>query len=96
LNGYVGSFDGMPIYRHNVLDQLETGSGNANFYMGCKLADNSSGTLVFGEFLPLVQTSTIGDFSNPFQKSTGWFSQVGHRVIQGSLVSHGVVKLGSY
>jgi hypothetical protein len=94
-NGYVGTFDGMPVYRHNLLDVLQS-AGNADFYMGCKLADNSSGTLVYGEYLPLVQTPTYGNVNNPIQRATGWYSQVGTQVIQSGLVAHGVVTLGSY
>jgi hypothetical protein len=95
LNGYVGTFDGMPVYRHNLLDVLQT-TGLADFYMGCKLADNSSGTMVYGEYLPLVQTPTYGNVANPIQRSTGWYSQVGVQIIQNQLVSHGQVTLGQY
>lgn len=95
MNGFIGTFNGVPVYRHNLLDVLAT-AGQADFYVGAKLPDNSSGTMVFGEFLPLVQTSTIGNYTNPMQKSTGWFSQVGSIPIQAGLVSHGVVKLGQY
>jgi hypothetical protein len=95
LNGFIGTFNGVPIYRHNYLDTIQT-AGFADFYMGAKLPDNSSGTMVFGEFLPLVQTATVGNVTNPLQKSTGWFSQVGIKAIQNTLVSHGKVTLGKY
>lgn len=95
LNGFVGTFDGLPVYRHNLLDTLQS-VGFADYFMACKLPDNSSGTMVFGEFLPLVQTPTVGNVSNPIQKATGWFSQVGLATIQSTLVSHGIVTLGTY
>lgn len=92
LNGFIGTFNGVPVYRHNYLDTLETPK-YATYYLAAKLPDNSSGTLVFGEFLPLVQTSTIGNVANPMQKSTGWFSQVGSIAIQNTLVSKGLIHL---
>jgi len=95
LNGFVGTFDGVPVYRHNYLDSIRN-SATASYYFGAKLPDNSSGTMVFGEFLPLVQTSTIGNVSNPMQKSTGWFSQVGSQAIVNSLVSLGTITFGTY
>jgi hypothetical protein len=94
-NGFVGTFNSVPVYRHNYLDSIAV-LGTADFYFGIKLPDNSSGTMVFGEFLPLVQTATIGNVANPLQKSTGWFSQVATQAVESQLVTWGRVTLGSY
>jgi hypothetical protein len=92
MNGLAGTFDGVPVFRHNYLDQIEGGS-TATFYMGSKLPDNQSGSMAFGEYLPLTQTGTVGNFNNPIMNSTGFFSQVGVKTIQASLVAKGVITL---
>jgi len=92
LNGLVGYFDGMPLFRHNYLDSIEGGS-TASYYMGTKVPDNSSGTLAFGEYLPLTQTAAVGNFDNPVQTATGFFSQVGTKAIQTSLAKKGILTL---
>jgi len=94
LNGLVGYFDGMPVFRHNYMDFAET-STHATFYMAAKLPDNSSGTLAFGEFLPLTQTATVGNFDNPIESATGFFSQVGTATIQNTLVKKGQITYAS-
>jgi hypothetical protein len=86
LNGFIGTFNGMPVYRHNYIDQAidsEGGvpTGYANIFMGAKLPDNSSGSLAYGEFLPLTKTAQALNFNNPMQNSTGWFSQVAVKTV---------------
>lgn len=87
-NGLVGTYDGVPIFRNNYLDAVET-ANSAEFYMATKLPDNSSGTMAFGEYLPLTSTPTVGNHSNPLQRSTGFFAQVGEKVIEGTVCQKG-------
>lgn len=98
-NGLAGTFNGIPVYRHNYLDVFGYAptdtdiSKKANFFMACKLPDNSAGTLAFGEYLPLIQTAMTGNYQNPIQSSVGFFSQVGVQPINNGLVQKGVVTL---
>jgi hypothetical protein len=103
LNGFIGTFNGIPVYRHNFIDQTADAATNgddnngtatyAHFYMASKLPDNSSGSIAFGEFLPLTRTATAQNFNNPLQNSTGWFSQVAAKSISNNLVNRGRLKL---
>jgi hypothetical protein len=90
LNGFIGTFDGVPIFRSNYLDSLES-STTATFYMAAKTPDNASGLMAYGEYLPLTQTSTVGNYNNPMQKATGFFSQVGVQLITGLAVARGIL-----
>lgn len=90
-NGVAGTFDGIPVFRHSYLDSREPNATTATFYMVSKLPDNTSGTLIFGEFIPLTQTGTIGNFNNPMLSTTGFFSQVGHKTIHPFLITKGSI-----
>jgi len=95
LNGLAGTYDSIPVFRHNYLDMLEAGTNKANFYAACRKPDNSSGSIAFGEFLPLSQTPTAQNFNNPLQNATGFFSQIGQQVIQNTLVKKGYIQYPS-
>jgi hypothetical protein len=92
LNGLVGYFDGLPVYRHNYLDKI-TPAGQADFYMANKFADNSCGTMAFGEYLPLTHTGNISNFRQPIHVANGFFSMVGSKLIEKALVQKGTVTL---
>jgi hypothetical protein len=92
LNGVVGTYDGMPVFRHNYLDTIQTstnGAPDATYYMATKLPNNMSGTLAFGEYLPFTQTGSVANYNSPIQSATGFFSQTGIATIQGTLIKKG-------
>lgn len=97
LDGLAGTFAGIPVFRHHLLDELDatpTDPENkkvVKYYMCSKKSDNSSGSLVFGEFISLVKTPQSSNYANPFQMSTGFFSQIGSAVIQPNLFQVGTV-----
>lgn len=95
LNSFIGTFLGIPVYRHNYIDQTIDatidGDNLGNFYMGVKLPDNSAGSLAYGEYIPLSKTAEALNFNNPIQNSTAWFSQIGIKQIYPTLVGHGVL-----
>lgn len=95
LDGLAGTFDGTPVFRHHLIDRLDAPAEGADktltFYMCAKKPDNSSGSLAFGEFISLIKTPTAQNAANPFQMSTGFYSQVGSQVIQPNLFQKGVI-----
>lgn len=91
INGLAGYFNGMPVYRHNRLN-----SGSAlehEFYMVAKLPDNSSGSMVYGEFLPLTSTGVVSNFQMPTNISNGYFAQSGVKTVMDTLIIKGSIKL---
>lgn len=96
LNGLAGYFNGKPVYRHNYINGMEfTKEGKAAqvipFFAVAKLPDNNSGSAAFGEYLPLTSTGVVGNFNNPQNISTGFFSQTGVTVIDPNLVKMGAI-----
>jgi len=91
-NGFIGTFDGMPIYRHNYLDSVEE-ANKLTFRMVTRLPDNSSASMIYGEYLPITQTPTVGNYTNPMQSATGWFSQTGEKVVDNKLITKGQISL---
>lgn len=86
-NGLAGYFLGLPVFRHNGINNATPTV--CDFYLTCKLPDNSSGTAVFGEFLPLTSTGSVGSFRMPLKTADGFFAQNGVKVICPDLIMHG-------
>lgn len=91
LNGLAGYFNGKAVYRHNYINGMTFKKDAANvlaipFFAVAKLPDNNSGSSVFGEYLPLTSTGVVGNFNNPQNISTGFFSQTGVKVVDGKLI----------
>lgn len=97
LNGICGIYDGTPVYRSNYVDLVDYNADNtgktANFYMGYKSPDNNSGTIVYGEFLPIAQTPLIGNYQQPTQNATAFYSQSGMKVVKSTLAVQGTITL---
>jgi hypothetical protein len=91
LNGLAGYFNGKPVYRHNYLNAW-TKSNKKNdqvplaFFGVAKLPDNNSGSMVFGEYLPLTSTGVVSNFAQPVNISNGFFSMTGAAVVDSNLV----------
>lgn len=103
-NGFAGTYNGIPVFRHILIDRLEerqfseaagfrkgTAQNVATFYLATKQLDNNCGSLVLGEFLPLTQLSTTSNFANLTQVASGFFSQIGITPIQEKLVKKGLI-----
>lgn len=96
-NGLAGTYDGIPVFRHIIIDRLESVQFGENakkvatFYLATKQLDNNCGSLILGEFLPLSQLATTSNFSNLTQVASGFYSQVGIMPIQNKLVQKGII-----
>jgi hypothetical protein len=96
LNGLAGYFNGKPVYRHNFLNaytqtkKVVIGGDIEQvplaFYGVAKLPDNNSGSMVFGEYLPLTSTGVVSNFAQPVNVSNGFFSMTGATVVADRLV----------
>lgn len=95
LNGFIGTFNGIPVYRHNFIDQVYAGSTEGHFFLSAKTPDNQSGSIAFGEFLPLTKTAQALNFNNPMQNSTGWFAQTAVQTVSKGLVGHGIIEFAA-
>jgi len=102
LNGLAGYFNGKAVYRHNYVNGMQSTFKNKEdtalvtspvvpFFAVAKLPDNNSGSAVFGEYLPLTSTGVVGNFNNPQNISTGFFSQTGVRVVQDNLITMAIL-----
>ena len=94
INGLIGYYLGVPVYRHNALDGqigFYNPGANAEFIGLFKNADNTSGSLVFGEFLPFTSTGVCQNYNAPTMTATGYFSQVGIKKISNSLIVRGQI-----
>jgi hypothetical protein len=85
VNGLAGYFNGLPVYRHTYID-ARTPGGKAQFYLACKLADNQSGSCVYGEFLPMTSTGVCSNFQMPQNISNGFFSQTACTRVDSKLI----------
>ena len=96
-NGFAGTYDSIPVFRHILIDRLEERQFGADakdvatFYLATKQLDNNCGSLVLGEFLPLSQLATSSNFQNLTQVASGFYSQVGITPIQEKLVKKGLI-----
>jgi len=91
VNGLAGYFNGMPVYRHSSINTST--SGLVSYYMAVKLPDNMSGSLVYGEFLPLTSTGVVSNFMMPSNIASGYFSQCGVKLTNSNLAMRGSVLL---
>jgi len=91
MNGLAGWFNGMAVYRHNFLNNST--SGQVIFYMVAKIPDNTSGSMVYGEFLPLTSTGVVSNFAMPSNIAQGYFTQNGIKVIGSTLINRSKILL---
>lgn len=90
-NGLAGYYDNMPVFRHNLINNGV--STIAEIYMVCKLPDNSSGSAIFGEFLPLTGTGAVSNFQVPMKIAEGYFCMNGVKIVSPNLIIKGLIKL---
>jgi len=86
INDLVGTINGIPVLRHENLDDL-TG------YAVHKTSDGNLAPLIRGIFLPLTNTPTIGNYANPSQIAQGVFYQEGIESIANELVQKFKIEL---
>jgi len=92
INSVIGSYDGIPVIRHKIVDIIDSGNDRCSVYATYKDPNNESGALVYGEFLPMYLSGTALNYNNPAQYSRALFAQVGTKLISSSLVKRGVIK----
>lgn len=68
VNDTVGFFDGIPVIQHEDLPEKEA-------YALHKTKDGNLAPIARGIYLPLTNTPSIGNYSNPTQLATGVFYQ---------------------
>lgn len=91
INDLLGWYDGVPVLRST--DVTET-SGYGTFYAIHKTADGQMAPLARGIYMPLTDTPTIGNYSNPTQMASGIYYQEGVRTMAPELVQKVSFKIG--
>jgi len=94
-DGYVGTFNNIPVIRHRLVDSVST-TGYANVYAICKDPSGKYAPTVFGEYLPLYTTKQTLNFNNPTQFAQGLFSYIGTNQMILNLISVGRFKFSNY
>lgn len=99
LNGLVGYFNNIPVFRHNGLDGMTATIGgtsiantDAVLFSVYKSADNGSGSQIYGEYIPFTSTGNVNNYFMPVQNATGFFSQVAFEVVDPRLIGLAVIK----
>lgn len=68
LNGVVGTYDGVPVLRHDLMTSWDT-AGEANIVAGHKDISGAAAPVIYGEYLPLYSTKAAVNYQN---KPYGW------------------------
>jgi len=95
LNSVIGSYDNIPVLRHNMVDawdQANLGADKCSVYGIYKDPNNDCGALAYGEFLPMYMSSTSVNYDNPSQFSRSLFAQNGVSVISNEVMKRGEIK----
>lgn len=85
VNDLVGYYHDIPVLRHKNV-------ANNEFYAIHKTPGGELAPVMFGQYLPLTWTPSIGSYSNPTQLAQGVFYQNGTRAICGDLVKRVIIK----
>jgi hypothetical protein len=84
--GLVGWWKARPVVYSDVLDATEC-------YASCKTADGNLAPLISGQFLPLSNLPTIGDYNNVSKFSTGIYSMESLDMLTSELLQKFTIKL---
>jgi hypothetical protein len=85
MNTLAGTYDGIPVLRHEYIDQLIDGAddgGYGNIFGVYRDPNGESGFMMYGEFLPIHTTDNVYNFANPLQFAKALCSQIGTRIIE--------------
>lgn len=83
INDLLGWYDGIPVLRST---DIKEDAGRGTFYAIHKTEDGQMAPLARGIYMPLTDTPTIGNYSNPTQMAAGIYYQEGTRVMAPELV----------
>lgn len=93
LNAMVGTYDGIPVVRHQNVNIVEPNDGKSAFIYGVyKDPSGSAAGVAFGEFLPVRVSDAVANYNNPEQVCRSLTSYVGTAICVPSLVHLGVIK----
>jgi len=85
MNTLAGTYDGIPVLRHEYIDQLIDGTdadGYGNIFGVFRDPNGEAGFMMYGEFLPIHTTDNVYNFANPLQFAKALCSQIGTRIIE--------------
>jgi hypothetical protein len=93
LNAMVGTYDGIPVIRHQNVNIVEPSDGKSAFIYGVfKDPSGSAAGVAFGEFLPVRVSDAVANYNNPEQVCRSLTSYCGVVKCVPSLVHLGVIK----
>jgi hypothetical protein len=100
LNAMIGTFDGIPVIRHQLIDQAEPkeadGTHKYAYFFGLyKDPSGSAAPVAFGEFLPVRLTDPVANYNNPEQIARSLSSYCGTAIVVPGLCHLGIVKIGA-
>jgi len=93
LNGVIGTFDGVPVLRHDQLTAIDaTTAGLANIVCGHRDASGAAAPVIYGEYLPLYSTKAGVNFANPTQLSQALFNMSKSAPLVTNFISRGTIQ----
>lgn len=91
INDLLGWYNGIPVLRST---DVKEEAGKGTFYAIHKTADGQMAPLARGIYMPLTDTPTIGNYSNPTQMAAGIYYQEGTRMMAPELVQKVTFEMG--
>lgn len=95
INDLIGWYDGIPVLRSTDINEVDpAGKTDSVFYAIHKTDDGQMAPLARGIYMPLTDTPTIGNYSNPTQMAAGIYYQEGTKTMANELVQRVAFKSG--
>lgn len=91
INDLLGWYNGIPVLRSTDINEAV---GEGTFYAIHKTEDGQMAPLARGIYMPLTDTPTVGNYSNPTQMAAGIYYQEGTRYMAPELVQKVTFKIG--
>lgn len=91
INDLLGWYNGIPVLRSTDINEA---AGGGTFYAIHKTEDGQMAPLARGIYMPLTDTPTVGNYSNPTQMAAGIYYQEGTRYMAPELVQKVTFKIG--
>lgn len=98
MNTLAGSYDGIPVLRHEYIDRLIDGAdteGYGNIFGVYRDPNGEVGFMMYGEFLPIHTTDNVYNFANPLQFAKALCSQIGTKIIEEKLCVRGKFRIAA-
>lgn len=96
VNAMVGTFDGIPVVRHQLVGILEPADGKTAYVYGIyKDPAGNAGPVAFGEFLPVHLSGPVANYNNPEQIAQSMSSYAGVATCVPQLAHLGMIKLAN-